>query len=132
MYELTGRPAAIEDRFGNLLAWAGPDRPDPYPKADPAQQDRLLDRAMSAAGPVREGGRLLSVAALGGSPVAVLVLHDPAGTAADTERVAVEHATTVLTKRSPGCSTWPRAKRGCGPTSCSTWSGTPARTRPRC
>jgi hypothetical protein len=37
------------------------------------------------------------VAALGGSPVAVLVLHDPAGTAADTERVAVEHATTVLT-----------------------------------
>jgi len=97
VYELTDHPAAIEDRFGNLLAWAGPDRPDPYPKADPAQQDRLLDRAMSAAGPVREGERLLSVAALGGSPVAVLVLHDPAGTAADTERVAVEHATTVLT-----------------------------------
>ena len=97
VYELTDRPAAIEDRFGNLLAWAGPDRPDPYPKADPAQQDRLLDRAMSAAGPVREGERLLSVAALGGSPVAVLVLHDPAGTAAGTERVAVEHATTVLT-----------------------------------
>ena len=97
VYELTDRPAAIEDRFGNLLAWAGPDRPDPYPKADPAQQDRLLDRAMSAAGPVREGERLLSVAALGGSPVAMLVLHDPAGTAAGTERVAVEHATTVLT-----------------------------------
>ena len=97
VYELTDRPAAIEDRFGNLLAWAGPDRPDPYPKADPAQRDRLLDRAIAAAGPVREGERLLSVAALGGSPVAVLVLHDPAGTAADTERVAVEHATTVLT-----------------------------------
>ncbi|HXA61706.1 MAG TPA: helix-turn-helix domain-containing protein [Streptosporangiaceae bacterium] len=97
VYELTDRPTAIEDRFGNLLAWAGPDRPDPYPKADPAQQDRLLDRAMSAAGPVREGERLLSVAALGGSPVAVLVLQDPAGTAAGTERMAVEHATTVLT-----------------------------------
>ena len=97
VYDLTDRPAAIEDCFGNLLAWAGPDRPDPYPKADPAQQDRLLDRAMSAAGPVREGDRLLSLAALGGSPVAVLVLHDPAGTAAGTERVAVEHATTVLT-----------------------------------
>ena len=36
---------------------------------------------MTAAGPVREGERLFSVAALGGSPVAVLVLHDPAGTA---------------------------------------------------
>jgi len=97
VHELTGRPVAIEDRFGNLLAWAGPDRHDPYSKADPAQQDRLLDRAMSAAGPVRDGERLLSVAALGGSPVAVLVLHDPAGTAAGTERMAVEHATTVLT-----------------------------------
>ena len=95
VYELTERPAAIEDRFGNLLAWAGPDRPDPYPKADPAQRDRLLDRAIAAAGPVREGERLISVTALG-SPVAVLVLHDPAGTAADTERVTVEHATTVL------------------------------------
>ena len=97
VYELTDRPAAIEDRFGNLLAWAGPDRPDPYPKADPVERDRLLDRAMSAAGPVREGKRLFSVATLGGSPVALLVLHDPAGTAAGTERVAVEHATTVLT-----------------------------------
>src|ERR1700733_7741848 len=97
VYELTDCPAAIEDGFGNLLAWAGPDRPDPYPKTDPAQRDRLLDRALAATGPVREGERLISVAALGGSPVAVLVLHAPAGTAADTERVVVEHATTVLT-----------------------------------
>jgi sugar diacid utilization regulator len=96
VYELTGRPVAIEDCFGNLLAWAGPDRPDPYPKSDPAQRDRLLDRALAAGGPVRERERLISVAALGGSPAAVLVLHDPAGTAADTERAAVEHATTVL------------------------------------
>ena len=97
VYDLTDRPAAIEDRFGNLLAWSGPDRPDPYPKADPVERDRLLDRAMSAAGPVQEGKRLFSVATLGGSPVALLVLYDPAGTAAGTERVAVEHATTVLT-----------------------------------
>ena len=47
VYELTDRPTAIEDRFGNLLAWAGPHRPDPYPKADPAQRDRLLDRAIA-------------------------------------------------------------------------------------
>jgi sugar diacid utilization regulator len=97
VYELTGRPAAIEDRFGNLLAWSGPDRPDPHPKADPVERGRLLDWAMSAAGPVREGKRLVSVVTLGGSPVALLVLHDPAGTAAGTERMAVEHATTVLT-----------------------------------
>src|SRR6202035_359226 len=78
VYELTGRPAAIEDRFGNLLAWAGPDRPDPYRKAARARRARLLDRAVTATGPVMEGERLISVAALGGSPVAVLVLYDPA------------------------------------------------------
>jgi sugar diacid utilization regulator len=96
VHELTDRPAAIEDRFGNLQAWAGPDRPDPYPKDDVDQRDRLLSRAMAAAGPVRDGGRLVSVALLGGTPVGMLVLHDPDGTAGDTERMAIEHATTVL------------------------------------
>ena len=32
VHELTRRPVAIEDRFGTLIAWAGPARPDPYPK----------------------------------------------------------------------------------------------------
>jgi sugar diacid utilization regulator len=112
VYELTDRPAAIEDCFGNLLAWAGPDRPDPYPKSDPAQRDRLLDRAIAAEGPVRERERLISVAALGGSPAAVLVLHDPAGTAADTERAAVEHATTVLAMEIARMQSLPQSKAG--------------------
>ena len=92
--ELTGRAAAIEDRFGNLRAWAGPGRPDPYPRCDPDRRARLLARA--GAGPVRDGARLVSVARLGQAPVAVLAVHDPDGTAGDAERVAVEHATTVL------------------------------------
>ena len=96
VYELTGRAAAIEDRFGNLSVWAGPGRPEPYPRCDPDQRDRLLRRAMTAAGPVRDGDRLVSVAQLGGAPVAVLALCDPGGTSADAERVTVEHATTVL------------------------------------
>ncbi len=96
VYELTDRPVALEDRYGNLQAWAGPGRPEPYLKDPPDQRDRLLDRAMAAAGPVREGERLVSVALLGGTPVGMLVLRDPDGTAGDTERVAIEHATTVL------------------------------------
>jgi sugar diacid utilization regulator len=97
VYELTGRPAAIEDRFGNLRAWAGPGRPEPYPKDEPDQRDRLLNRMMATAGPVREGERLITVALLGGIPVGVLAVYDPQGTAGDTERIAIEHATTVLT-----------------------------------
>lgn len=96
VYELTNRPAAVEDRFGNLQAWAGPGRPDPYPKDDPDRRDRLLARVMAVSGPVREGERVVSVARLGGVPAGLLVLHDPDGTAGDPERMAMEHATTVL------------------------------------
>jgi sugar diacid utilization regulator len=96
VYELTDRPAAIEDGFGNLLAWAGPDRPEPYPKADPDQRDRLLKRAMTQGGPVWEGDHVISVAVLGGAPAGVLILRDRDLTAGHTELVALEHATTVL------------------------------------
>ncbi len=97
VYELTGHSVAIEDRFGNLQAWAGPDRPDTYPPADPRQQELILARAMAADGPIRDGERLVSIAVLGGVPMGVLVVHDPGATAGDLERMAIEHATTVLT-----------------------------------
>ena len=96
VHELTGYPVAIEDRFGNLLAWAGPGRPDSYPKDTPSHRDSMLRRALTAAGPVRDGKRLFSVALVGRAAVGVLVLHDPDGTAEEAERVAIEHATTVL------------------------------------
>ena len=96
VYKLTGRAVAIEDRFGNLRAWAGPGRPHPYPKATPAERDRLLRRIMAASRPIRSGERLCWVAVLGGMPVGVLVLQDPDGTAGDTECMALEQAGTVL------------------------------------
>lgn len=97
VYELTARSAAIEDRFGNLCAWAGPDQPDTYPRADPRRRKRILARAMAAGSPIRDEEQLLSVAVLGGAPVGVLVIRDPDGTAGDWERMAIEHATTALT-----------------------------------
>jgi DNA-binding PucR family transcriptional regulator len=94
--QLTRRATAIEDRFGNLQAWAGPGRPDPYPKDSPDRRDRLLSRLMAATGPVRDGARVYSLAQLGGVAVGMIILHDPDGSAGDAERVAMEHATTVL------------------------------------
>ena len=96
VYELTGHPAGIEDTFGNLITWAGPGPPDPRPRATPADRAALVDRAMAASGPVRDEDRLISAARLAGDPVAVLVLADPGQTAGEAERVAIEHATTVL------------------------------------
>jgi sugar diacid utilization regulator len=96
VHDLTGRPAAVEDRFGNLRAWAGPGRPDPYPKDDPAGREELLRCGLARPGPLRDGARLVCVAQLAGAPVGVLAVADPDQTAGDAERVAMEHAATVL------------------------------------
>jgi DNA-binding PadR family transcriptional regulator len=95
VYELTGYPAAIEDRFGNLLAWAGPGRPDSYPKDTPRRRGSLLRRAIAARGPIRDGKRLFSVALLGRAAVGVLVVNDPDGKAEEAERVAIELVRTL-------------------------------------
>jgi sugar diacid utilization regulator len=96
MQELTGYSVAVEDHHGNLWAWAGPNRPDPYPRDDPTRRKRMLRRALRAERPVREKGRLIAVARLGDDVVGVLVLHDPEGTAGEQEQVALEHGATVL------------------------------------
>ena len=48
LHELTGMPVAIEDRYGNLTAWAGPGQPAPYPKESFAKREHLLRRLMRA------------------------------------------------------------------------------------
>ncbi|MCU1354196.1 MAG: hypothetical protein JWM05_3405, partial [Acidimicrobiales bacterium] len=61
VHEVTGLPVAVEDSYGNLGARAGPGRPDPYPKASPAERDDLLHRA-GARRSWREDGRLVALA----------------------------------------------------------------------
>ncbi|MGH3897965.1 MAG: PucR family transcriptional regulator [Pseudonocardiaceae bacterium] len=97
LHQLTGLPVAIEDRHGNLTAWAGPGRPDPYPKPSPARREQTLQRALDARAPVRDKGRLISVAQPGSQPLGIIALIDPDRTAGPSETVALEHANTVLT-----------------------------------
>lgn len=96
LHELTGFPVAIEDRYGNLRAWAGPNRPDPYPKDPPARREQMLRRILREGSPVREGGRLLAVASPRHDVLGVLALIDPAGVAGREEQIALEHGATVL------------------------------------
>ena len=98
VHELTGYPVALEDRYGNLVAWAGPDRPDPYPKVTPARREQVLRRA-EAGHPIREGDRLLVVAKSGDDVMGIVNLIDPEGTAGEHEQVALEHAGTVLSMK---------------------------------
>jgi sugar diacid utilization regulator len=96
VHELTGHPVAIEDRYGNLRAWAGPNCPDPYPKDPAARREQLLRRALREKRPIRDGGRLLAVTQPQKDVLGVIVLVDPAGTAGDQQLMALEHAGTVL------------------------------------
>jgi sugar diacid utilization regulator len=96
VHELTGLPVAIEDRYGNLRAWAGPHRPDPYPKDPPARREQLIRRAQRSARPIRDGGRVVALAHPQGDVLGVILLVDPGDTAGEQELMALEHGATIL------------------------------------
>jgi sugar diacid utilization regulator len=96
LHELTGYPVAVEDRYGNLRAWAGPDRPEPYPKDDTPGREQLLGRLADEGPSLRDGGRLLALARPAIDVLGVLVLMDPLGTAGEVAHVALEHGAVVL------------------------------------
>lgn len=96
LHELTGLAAVIEDRFGNLKAWAGPGRPDPYPEPDRARYEELLQHATRQLGPVRTGGRLIAPVGSRGDLLGVIALVDPEHQADDYCQFALEHSATSL------------------------------------
>jgi sugar diacid utilization regulator len=96
LHELTGMPVTIEDRYGNLSAWAGPGRPDPYPKESFAKREQLLRRLMRVGKPVRDGERLAVLASPRSDVIGVLALIDPGHRAGGPDLVALEHGATVL------------------------------------
>jgi len=96
VHELTGYPVAVEDRFGNLRAWAGPDRPVPYPKTDARKRAHLLRLARREGRPMRDGDRLFALAQPRDEILGVLALFDPEGTAGPHDAFALEHGALVL------------------------------------
>jgi sugar diacid utilization regulator len=96
IHELTGFPVAIEDRYGNLHAWAGPGRPDPYPRDPAPKREQLLRRLIREGRPMRDADRLVALARPRGDLLGVLALLDPEGVAGSHEQVALEHGATVL------------------------------------
>ena len=95
LHELTGFAVAIEDRHGNLVSWAGEDRPDPYPKSSSARREHLL-RQMKAGAPMRRNGRLMCIARPRHDVVGLIALVDPDERCGPAEQVALEYAATVL------------------------------------
>lgn len=96
LHSLTGYPVAIEDRYGNLRAWAGPSRPDPYPKPAQGRRDALLRRLRLEGHPVREGERVHALASPRPDLLGVIALIDPQGRVDEPDVMALEHGATVL------------------------------------
>jgi sugar diacid utilization regulator len=96
VHELTGLAVAVEDRHGNLRAWAGPNPPDPYVKESPDHREEVVTRAIQAGTPIRHDGRLLAVARPRDDIIGILALIDPDEKAGDDAKVAIEHGATVL------------------------------------
>jgi len=96
LHELTGLPAAVEDRHGNLLAWAGPEPVAPHTKGSPARREHILTRAARSGRPIRADGRLFTLARPRSDVLAVLLLVDPEEQAGEQDIVALEHGATVL------------------------------------
>jgi sugar diacid utilization regulator len=95
VHELTGFPVIAEDRFGNLLAAAGP-VPDDAERSSPQHRDELLDRARRAGQPVRDRGRLVAVAHPRDGVVGVLALVDPEERAGPSDVLALEQGAVML------------------------------------
>ncbi|WP_433177415.1 PucR family transcriptional regulator [Actinoallomurus sp. CA-150999] len=97
LHELTGYSIAVEDRQGNLRAWAGSGRPDPYPEEEHASREEVLRTAARAAWPIRRRDRVIMPAGPSGHVLGALVLLDPDGGAGRSEFSALQQAATVLT-----------------------------------
>ncbi|TVZ78318.1 CdaR family transcriptional regulator [Streptomyces sp. BK340] len=96
LHGLTGLPALLEDRFGRLRSWTGPDRPVPYPEPDPVRQDEMLHAVARQAGPVRIRDRLITLIRTHGEILGVLALVDARDEADEHTVLALGHAAASL------------------------------------
>jgi sugar diacid utilization regulator len=97
LHAVTTLSVAVEDQFGNLLAWAGPHRPEPYPHQSRRRRAELMGEAGRRAGPLRSGDRWVALAQRRDETLGVLALIDPGRCAARHQLRALEYAAVVLT-----------------------------------
>jgi hypothetical protein len=95
VHELTGRAIVVEDRAGGVIARAGSGGADEHVRQPRAIRERMIQRVLEAAGPIREGGRVVVVAGPPDGVAGLIWMMDPDGTAADSDFVALEHGATI-------------------------------------
>jgi hypothetical protein len=96
LHELTELPVVLEDKFGNLRAWAGPGRPDRYPKQAKRERELLLHELSAQAGLARIGDRLRILLQPNAEILGVLALIDPDDRATEDSVFALRYGSTVV------------------------------------
>ncbi len=96
LFELTGLPASIEDRRGQVLASAAPEGAHVSRATFSSRRESVLHSATRSGHPIRVDDRILTVVSPHPDVVGVLMLVDPDATAGDDVSVALEHGATVL------------------------------------
>ncbi len=96
VHEVTGLPVILEDRFGNLRAWAGLSDPPSVSKDPPAQREQLLQRLLREGQSIWESGRVMCAASPRPDSVGVIALVDPDRKARDEDLAALEYGATIF------------------------------------
>ncbi len=96
VHEVTRLPVAIEDRYGNLRAWAGPGQPLTYPKDAPARREQLLRRLLREGESLWESGRVVRAASPRPDSIGVIALIDPSRVSGHEDLAALEYGATIL------------------------------------
>jgi hypothetical protein len=97
LHTVTGFPVAIEDRHGNLQAWApGDPQAADGPRPGREEQEQMVKALLRSRKPTRIGSRIVVLAAPRYDVVGLLSLVDPDGAAGKFELLALEHGATVL------------------------------------
>ncbi|WP_183407823.1 PucR family transcriptional regulator [Nocardioides marmoriginsengisoli] len=96
LHELSGRPVVIEDRYGNLRAWAGPEEPTPYPKLPAREQEALVRKLGSQPRSLRHGGRAVALASPRPGVVGLVAIVDPDDSCDAADIMALELSATAL------------------------------------
>lgn len=96
LHRLTGRSVCVEDRFGNLCAWAGPGRPLKYPKQKPGQRDRFLRSLSTQAAPVSSGGSLCVLIKPQSEMLGVVALVEPGDEVNEDVLFSLKYCSNVL------------------------------------
>jgi hypothetical protein len=96
LHRLTGVSVCVEDRFGNLLAWSGPERPHRYPKTKAVERESFLKGLAAQTSPARSDGRVCVLIRPHAEVLGVVALISPDEDVDEEQLYALQYGSRVL------------------------------------